>query len=234
LDLGKGVTMKLVLIRPGKFMMGSPDSEQGHEGNEGPQHEVTISKPFYMGVTEVTQAQYEAVVGTHASANRGPANPVERVSWEEATEFCRRLSQKTHKTLRLPTEAEWEYACRAGSKTRFFFGESDDALDEHAWHSGNSAGITHPVGQKKPNAWGLYDMAGNMWEWCQDFYGDYASGAATDPAGPDSGTHRVLRGGAWHFKPIYCRSAVRSFSTSDNHTFDFGFRVAASVPAPAR
>jgi formylglycine-generating enzyme required for sulfatase activity len=234
LDLGKGVGLKLVLIRPGKFMMGSPDSEQGHEGNEGPQHEVTISKPFYMGVTEVTQAQYEAVVGTHASANRGPANPVERVSWEEATEFCRRLSQKTHKTLRLPTEAEWEYACRAGSKTRFFFGESDDALDEHAWHSGNSAGITHPVGQKKPNAWGLYDMAGNMWEWCQDFYGDYASGAATDPAGPDSGTHRVLRGGAWHFKPIYCRSAVRSFSTSDNHTFDFGFRVAASVPAPAR
>jgi formylglycine-generating enzyme required for sulfatase activity len=197
LDLGKGVLMKLVLIRPGKFMMGSPDSEEGHKADEGPQHQVTISKPFYMGVTEVTQAQFEAVMGTNPSKFKGPTNPVESVTWDEAVEFCRRLSEKTGKTFRLPTEAEWEYACRAGTKTRFSFGDSESVLGDYAWCTSNSGGKTHPVGQKKPNAWGLYDMHGNVWEWCADWFGDYSSGSSTDPQGPGSGGSRVLRGGSW-------------------------------------
>jgi formylglycine-generating enzyme required for sulfatase activity len=197
LDLGKGVTMKLVLIGPGKFMMGSPDSEQGRGSKEGPQHEVVISKPFYMGVTEVTQAQYEAVMGTNPSQFKGPTNPVENVSWSEAVEFCRKLSEKTGKTFRLPTEAEWEYACRAGTKTRFSFGDSDSVLGDYVWYKSNSGGKTHPVGQKKPNAWGLYDMHGNVWEWCADWLGPYSSKASVDPQGADPGGARVLRGGAW-------------------------------------
>jgi len=164
LDLGGGVTMKMVLIRPGKFVMGSPDSEEGHQRNEGPQHEVTISKPFYMGVTEVTQAQYEAVMGTNPSHFRGPTNPVETVSWIDATEFCRKLFEKTRQAVRLPTEAEWEYACRAGTRTAYSFGDDPVALGEHAWWAGNSDKTTHSVGQKKPNAWGLYDMHGNVRE----------------------------------------------------------------------
>ena len=203
LDLGKGVTMKLVLIRPGKFMMGSPDSEQGRGDNEGPQHEVVITKPFYVGVTEVTQAQYEAVMGTNPSKFKWPTNPVDSVIWDEAVEFCRRLSEKTGKAVRLPTEAEWEYACRAGSKMRFSFGGSDSALGDYAWYgsnSGDSGGVqfrTHPVGQKRPNAWGLYDMHGNVYEWCADGYGPYSSEASTDPQGAGSGGTRVVRGGSW-------------------------------------
>jgi formylglycine-generating enzyme required for sulfatase activity len=234
LDLGKGVAMRLVLIRPGKFMMGSSDSEQGRLGNEGPQHEVVITKPFYMGVTEVTQAQYEAVMGTNPSAFKGPMNPVESVSWDEAVEFCRRLSEKTGKTVRLPTEAEWEYACRAGTTTAFSFGDADSALGDYAWYSANSGNKTHPVGRKKPNAWGLYDMHGNVAEWCQDFQGGYAAGAVTDPAGPGSGTSRVLRGASWRTNPDYCRSASRNYRTPDSRGNYCGFRVAVSVSAPGR
>jgi len=227
LDLGKGVTMKLVLIRPGKFMMGSPDSEQGRQGDEGPQHEVVITKPFYMGVTEVTQAQYEAVMGTNPSKFKGPTNPVDSVTWDEAVEFCRRLSEKTGKTVRLPTEAEWEYACRAGTKTRFSFGDSDSVLGDYAWYKSNSGGKTNPVGQKKPNPWGLYDMHGNVWEWCADWYGDYPKGAVTDPQGPAAGTSRVLRGGSLLYDPKYFRSASRiRLTPPDTRAHDCGFRCA--------
>jgi formylglycine-generating enzyme required for sulfatase activity len=228
LDLGKGVTLKLVRIRPGKFMMGSPDSEQGHDGNEGPQHEVAISKSFYMGVTEVTQAQYEAVMGTNPSKFNGSANPVDTVSWDDCTSFCRKLSEKTGKTVRLPTEAEWEYACRAGSKTPFSCGDAENALAEYAWFSGNSGKQTHPVGQKKPNAWGLYDMHGNVYEWCQDWFGAYAAGAVTDPARPSWGSGRVLRGGNCYSGPE-CRSAFRQGIDPGKRYFDFGFRVAMDL-----
>jgi formylglycine-generating enzyme required for sulfatase activity len=196
LDLGKGVLMKLVLIRPGNFMMGSPDLEKERMANEGPQHEVTISNPFYLGVTEVTQTQYQAVMGANPSQFKGPTNPVERVSWHEAVEFCRRLSEKAGKIFRLPTEAEWEYACRAGTKTRYSFGDSESVLGDYAWSGSNSGGKTHPVGQKKPNPWGLYDMNGNVWEWCADWSGSYSSKSSTDPKGADSGWARVTRGGA--------------------------------------
>jgi formylglycine-generating enzyme required for sulfatase activity len=223
LDLGDGVTMKLALIRPGKFMM----------GEEKDRHEVALSKPFYMGVTEVTQAQYQAVMGTNPSTFKGETNPVEIVSWNDATEFCKKLSEKTRRAVRLPTEAEWEYACRAGTATAFSFGDAGSALGDYAWYTSNSGSTTHPVGQKKPNAWGLYDMHGNVWEWCADWYGDYPKVAVTDPQGAASGASRVLRGGSWDYNPDVCRAAYRfNFSPVSRRNYGYGFRVAVSVSAP--
>jgi len=228
-DLGGGVTMKLVLIPAGKFMMGSPESEKGREAKEGPQHEVTLSKPFYMGVTEATQAQYQAVMGANPSQVKGETNPVDQVSWNDATEFCKKLSEKTRRAVRLPTEAEWEYACRAGSKTRFCFGDAEEGFEDYGWYGANSGNTTHPVGQKKPNAWGLYDMHGNVWEWCSDWYGEYAAGQAADPTGPAKGEDRVLRGGCWGDGPQACRLARRNWSGPDGRYGNFGLRVVVVV-----
>jgi formylglycine-generating enzyme required for sulfatase activity len=229
LDLGNRVTVKLVRIRPGTFMMGSPDSEQGRDMNEGPQHEVTISKPFYMGVTEVTQAQYEAVMGGNPSIFKGATNPADNISWNDATEFCKKLSEKTGKKVRLPTEAEWEYACRAGSKTKFCFGDSDAGLADYAWYKANSGDTTHPVGQKKPNAWGLYDMHGNVWEWCANWLGDYPKGVVTDPQGPETGSAPVLRGGGWGDFPPVCRPALRFKRNSGYRYSNVGLRAVVEV-----
>jgi len=232
LDLGNGVTMKLVLIRPGKFMMGSPDSEQGRNANEGPQHGVVITKPFYMGVTEVTQAQYEAVMGTNPSAFKGPANPVDSVKWYETVHFCRKLSEKTGKTVRLPTEAEWEYACRAGTKTRYSFGDSDRTLGDYAWYKGNSEDKPHPAGRKKPNAWGLYDMHGNVAEWCADWYGPYSSEASTDPQAVGdprvSEGRRVVRGGAYGSPVIDGFRCADRLDHHPNGGYINGFRCAST------
>ncbi|MCY2930077.1 MAG: formylglycine-generating enzyme family protein [Planctomycetota bacterium] len=226
LDLGKGVVLKLVVIPAGKFTMGSPESEKDRGVSEGPPRAVTISKAFCLGVYEVTQEQYEAVMGANPSAFKGAKNPAEQVSWDDAVEFCKKLSAKTGKAARLPTEAQWEYACRAGGRTRFGFGETDAALGEYAWCNTNSGGTTHPVGQKKPNAWGLYDMHGNVWEWCSDWYEEsYANAGTRDPQGVASGTRRVLRGGCWGFYPQYCRSACRSWGTPPSRAAFCGFRV---------
>jgi formylglycine-generating enzyme required for sulfatase activity len=223
IDLGGGVTMKLVLIPAGKFMM----------GEEKDRHEVTISKPFYIGVTEVIQPQYQAIMGTNPSNFKGATKPVESVPWDDATEFCKKLSEKTRQAVRLPTEAEWEYACRAGTATAFSFGDADSALGDYAWYSANRGfDTTHPVGQKKPNAWGLYDMHGNVFEWCADWYGDYPKGAVTDPQGPASGTNRVLRGGCWEYDPALCRSASRYIYLPGLRHDYYGFRVVVSVSAP--
>jgi formylglycine-generating enzyme required for sulfatase activity len=159
---------------------------------------------------EVTQQQYEKVMGTNPSTTKGPQNPVEKVSWNDAVEFCRKLSalpaeKSAGYVYRLPTEAEWEYACRAGTQTAYSFGDSESELGDYAWYDKNAGGTTHPVGSKKPNAWGLYDMHGNVFEWCQDWYGSYPSGSVTDPTGESSGSHRVVRGGAGTASP----SAVR-------------------------
>ena len=185
-----------------------------------------------MGVYEVTQEQYEAVMGTNPSMFKGPENPVEQVSWNDAVEFCKKLSTKTGKMVRLPTEAQWEYACRAGSKTAFGYGDDADYsnLGDYAWYTNNSESKTHPVGQKKPNAWGLYDMHGNVWEWCSDWHAEsYANAKTTDPQGPGSGTHRVVRGGGWCNDPQGCRSAFRFRLTPDRRDYNIGFRVAVDL-----
>jgi formylglycine-generating enzyme required for sulfatase activity len=227
LDLGKNVTMNLVLIPAGKFVMGSPSNENKRDNDEGPQREVSISRPFYMGVYEVTQDQYEAVMGNNPSKYEGATNPVERVSWKNAMEFCKNLSQKTGKIITLPTEAQWEYACRAGTQTSFYFGSNDASLGDYAWYSGNRRNNEpHPVGQKKPNAFDLYDMHGNIWEWCADWYaGSYANASTKDPSGPNTGQYRVVRGGCWGDSAGGCRSAFRLRRSPGRRYYSSGFRV---------
>ena len=240
-ELTNSIGMKLVLIPKGTFMMGSPESEEDRDTDEL-QHEVTLSKDFYLGVTEVTQAQYEKVMGKNPSYFQGvevqggsSQHPVEMVSWEDAVEFCKKLSglpeeKAAGRVYRLPTEAEWEYAFRAGSKTAYSFGESSKSLGDYAWFDGNSNGQTHPVGKKKANAWGLYDMHGNVWEWCSDWYGDYTKGAVSDPTGAREGALRVDRGGSWNDGAAVCRSADRGRKYPSSRSLDNGFRVALSSP----
>ena len=237
LDLGDGVTMKFVRIEAGKFTMGSPESENDRDKDEGPQRQVTMSSPFYMGVTEVTQSQYKAVMGSQpwdgqTYAKAGADNAASYINWDEATAFCAALSKKTGRTVRLPTEAEWEYACRAGTTTAYGFGDDASNLGDYAWYNGNTLDkgemYAHPVGRKKPNAWGLYDMHGNVWEWCGDWYADsYANADTRDPKGPTKGEARVLRGGSWGHDPQFCRAARRSRGTpgSRNYYHGGGFRV---------
>lgn len=227
LDLDGNVTMKLVLIPAGKFLMGSPDNEKDRGSDEGPQREVTITKSFHMGVCPVTQEQFEAVMGTNPSKFKGAANPVSSVSWNDSVEFCRKLAQRTGRKVRLPTEAEWEYACRAGSQSRFFFGDDDKSLGDYGWYWDNSAGVTHPVGQKKSNAFGLYDMHGNVWQWCSDYYVDsYEKAPDKDPEVSKAGDYRVLRGGSWNYRAAGCRCAVRTARPANDRTSTvISFRV---------
>ena len=250
LDLGGAVTLDLVLIPPGEFMMGSgqsaaevarldSDGKAGWYEDEHPQHLVRITKPFYMGVTEVTQGQYEAVTGRNPSSGPKVAqHPVEEVSWHDAVEFCRKLSARTGREVRLPTEAEWEYACRAGTTTPFHTGNTistDQATYDGTYTYGTGGKVTYrtgpmPVGSFKANGWGLFDMHGSAWEWCQDWYdgGYYRQGTADDPSGPTNGDYRVLRGGSGRGNPGYCRSANR-FRTYPWDAHDvFGFRVVVS------
>jgi formylglycine-generating enzyme required for sulfatase activity len=231
-ELTNSIGMKFRLIQPGTFMMGSPESELGCRSNER-QHEVTLTQPFSMGIYPVTQSEYARIMGSNRSYFKGDRHPVEQVSWEDATEFIQKLNglpeeRAAGRVYRLPTESEWEYACRTGSSTAYCFGEDEARLGEYAWYDSNSGGKTHPVGQKKPNAWGLYDMHGNICEWCSDWYGDYPSGAVTDPTGPSTGSYRVFRGGSWGVLDVYCRSAFRfRFDPSDGY-FHLGFRLALS------
>ena len=213
------VGMLLVPIPAGTFTMG--------EGKTA--HKVTLTQAFYLGVYEVTQQQYEKVMGSKPSNFKGPQNPVEQVSWNDAVEFCRKLSEQEGVEYRLPTEAEWEYACRAGTTTKYSFGDIESELADYAWYDENSGDTTHPVGSKKPNAWGLYDMHGNVWEWCEDWYESYPSGSLTDPTGASSGSDRVYRGGCWSIQlPIYCRSAFRYRDSPDDRIRNLGFRVLRS------
>jgi len=232
-DLGGGVKMEFVLIRPGTFLMGNPKSEAGRSDDET-QHKVTLTKPFYMGKHEVTQGQWTKVMGSNPSdfKNAGDNAPVENVSWDDCQTFLRKLGEKAPgKTFRLPTEAEWEYACRAGTTTKFCFGDDEGGLTEYGWFTSNSGSTTHPAGEKKPNAWGLYDMHGNVGEWCADWYGEN-KGDATNPVGAASGTHRVLRGGGWVCNAYFCRSAYRDRSTPDYADDARGLRL--SLPTGQR
>jgi len=239
-EITNSIGMKLVLIPKGTFTMGSAAAEEGADGDEQ-QHEVTISQTYYLGTTEVTQGQFERVMDynpswflTRVMLKDSSMHPVEKVSWEEAVQFCKRLSalpaeRAAGRVYRLPTEAEWEHACRAGTETAFSFGDDADALGDHAWWGINSEESTHPVGEKKPNAWGLYDMHGNVWEWCSDWYGDYPQEAVTDPKGAPGGFGRVYRGGGWGFSARLCRSACRENAFEPSYAnFSLGFRVAMS------
>jgi formylglycine-generating enzyme required for sulfatase activity len=200
-------------------------------GDDKPAHRVTITRPFYVGRTEVTQAQWQAVMGGTPSLFTGAALPVEQVSWNDCQAFVKKVSAAAGQTCRLPSEAEWEYACRAGSGSAYSFGDDEAQLGAHAWFDANSASTTHPVGGKKPNRWGLHDMHGNVWEWCQDWHGDYGSVSQEDPDGAEKGGLRVLRGGGWDFNPVHCRSAYRI--RLDGRSGLIGFRVVLpAAPGP--
>jgi len=226
-DLGNGVKLELVLIQPGTFMMGAENITD----NEKPVHKVTLTKPFYMGKYEVTQEQWQLVAGDNPSQFKEGADagrrPVEQVSWDDInTKFLPKLAERMPKGLkaRLPTEAEWEYSCRAGT-TGDYAGE----LDDMGWYSENSEDKSHPVGKKKPNAWGLYDMHGNVWEWCADLKADYTADAVTDPRGATSSKFRMGRGGAWCVGDNYSKSAFRDWGTQDFRSIRLGFRLAVDV-----
>ncbi len=228
----RGMTFELIPV--GTFTMGSPTDELGRNDDET-QHEVTLTKDFYLQTTEVTQGQWKAVMGQNPShfSDCGDDCPVEQVSWDDVQEFIEKLNEmEGTDTYRLPTEAEWEYACRAGSTTAFANGEitnteyDDPNLDQIGWYGGNSDNKTHPVAQKEPNDWGLYDMHGNVWEWCQDRDGDYPIGQVTDPTGPSSGTYRMFRGGGWNYYAWNCRSAFRGRDDPGFRGDRSGFRVA--------
>jgi formylglycine-generating enzyme required for sulfatase activity len=229
-DLGGGVTMEMVLISAGEFMMGSPDDGKNRFTNEGPQHKVKITKPFYMGKYEVTQAQWQRVMGNNPSPVKGSDKlPVETVSWDDCQDFLKKVNAMGPGVFRLPTEAEWEYACRAGTTTRFYSGDDDGGLDAIAWHGRNSGKKPHEVGGKAANPFGLYDMSGNVWEWCSDWFAPYANAGETDPTGPGAGTYRVLRGGSWGYAPQGCRSAQRLWSLPNSRNDAAGFRVAVDL-----
>jgi len=264
----------MVFIPPGTFRMGSPANEVDRYSDEGPQTAVTISRGFWMGKYEVTQGEYLAVMGSNPSNFTGDTNrPVESVSWDDATNYCATLTERerlagrigTNSVYRLPTEAEWEYACRAWTSTRFSYGDDPGQtiptgvgvgyttvgytnLIHYAWYEGNSEGTTHPVGQKLPNPWGMYDMHGNVWEWCQNWGAPgLPGGSVIDPAGPDSVdpdwggiSYRVIRGGSYMGFDFYdsvkiCRSASRGFRAPDGNSYgsgSFGFRVVLAPGQP--
>ena len=229
LDLGNGVSLTLVYIPGGTFWMGSKDDDPKADDDEKPRHQVTLPA-FWMGETPVTQGQYQAVMGSNPSHFEGDLHrPVERVSWNDADRFCQELSRKlSQEIISLPSESQWEYACRGGTDTRYFFGDDAAQLGNYAWYYGNSGNETHPVKQKKPNAWGLYDMHGNVWEWCADQWHDNYQGAPTDGSAwlsSDESKHRLLRGGSWDLTAEYCRSAYRYLGTPDGRDHSIGFRV---------
>jgi formylglycine-generating enzyme required for sulfatase activity len=228
--------LELLWVGPGTFTMGSTPEEPLRHRAEGPQTRVMLSRGFWLGKTEVTQAQYEAVTGANPSRfkNVGPKAPVENVSWLDAMEFCRQLNEREAAAGRLPegyaytlpTEAQWEYAYRAGTR-----GDYPGEPAAMSWNAGNSGDTTHVVAQRTPNAWGFYDMAGNVLEWCYDWYGDYPGGEVTDPSGPRRGHYRMARGGSWRTDTRLARSAARSGGSEGRRDYTIGFRLALSPVA---
>jgi len=222
------IGMEFVWIPAGSFMMGADQNFEDAFEDELPRHKVTISRPFYIGEYEVTQEQWVAIMGNNPSRFKDRKRPVEQVSWDEAMEFIQKLNKKEMTDgYRLPTEAEWEYVARAGSDTVYCYGDDADDLNQYAWFKGNSGGKTHPVAKLKKNAWGVYDMHGNVWEWCQDRYGDgyYANSLLKDPKGPATGSLRIGRGGSWESDTKHCRSAVRYHDSPADRDPDVGFRL---------
>lgn len=203
-----GVSFEMVHVEGGTFSMGATSEQEDADSNEVPVHSVTLNS-YYIGKTEVTQALWQAVMGSNPSNFKGADLPVECVSWNDCQEFIQKLNRLTGRNFRLPTEAEWEFACRGGNNSRGYKYSGSNDIDNVAWYWDNSGGKTHPVGTKAPNELGIYDMSGNVWEWCSDWYADYTSYSQTDPTGPQSGSNRVYRGGSWYFRARICRSSDR-------------------------
>lgn len=220
-----GVTFKMIYVEGGTFTMGCT-SEQGGEcdSDENPSHQVSLGD-FWIGETEVTQALWKAVMGSNPSYFKGDNLPVERVSWNDCQEFIRKLNQLTGKTFRLPTEAEWEYAARGGKHSCGYKYAGSNSVGEVGLYDSNSDNKTHPVKTKKANELGLYDMSGNVWEWCSDWCGNYSGSALSGPKGPSSGLYRVLRGGGWYYDARGCRVSNRYGIDPDYRGSDFGFRL---------
>jgi len=223
--LTKKVSIEMILCPPGQFMMGSPDNEKDRYPDEGPQSLVTIEQPFWLGKYPVTQSQWKAVMGNNPSHFKGPDNPVEQVSWFDCKEFVNKLDCE----FDLPTEAQWEYGCRAGTTTRFFFGSKEEDLKQYGWYYDNS-NRTHPVGQLKPNPWGFYDIVGNTWQWCQDIYLSYPYRYTKllDLLLPKDSS-RILRGGSWYGNAYGCRSAYRGRYGPGGRYGYSGFRLSRIV-----
>jgi formylglycine-generating enzyme required for sulfatase activity len=228
-EIAPGIKMTFCWCHPGEFIMGSPETEEGRRENENQVH-VTLTKGFWMAKTQVTQKQWAAIMGDNPSYYKGDNLPVECVSWNDAQEFLEKLNEKIGNTdggkMVLPTQAQWEYACRAGELGPY----SGGTIDEVAWYADNSKGKTHPVGMKKSNAWGLHDMHGNIWEWCEDWWDGKLQGGV-DPSGPASSSYRLSRGGSWYNFACHCRAADRFIRSQLGSLNGLGFRVArSSVP----
>ena len=240
------IGMELIEIPAGKFTMGSPEDEKDRRENEA-QVPVTLTKPFSLGKTEVTQGQWKEVMGSEpwkrqTNTIKGENVSASHVKYDDAADFCERLTDlerkagklKADEEYRLPTEAEWEYVCRAGTTTAFSFGDDESKLGEYAWFDGNAGDAgekyNHKVGLKKPNPWDLHDIHGNVFEWCSDWYGEKLSGG-TDPAGPNGGSYRMFRGGGWWYYAGSCRSAFRNYDVPSYRSGSLGFRVARSQSA---
>jgi formylglycine-generating enzyme required for sulfatase activity len=242
-DLPGGTTIEMVWIEPGTFMMGSLLSERDQDSDEGPQHQVTIRRGFWLGKYELTQAQWESVMGTRPwmeqafsfMVGEGLNHPAVYISWADLGVFVGELNEAEGREIyRLPTEAEWEYACRAGTTTKWSFGDDVSQLVEYAWYYNNAFDMgemyAHAVGTKLPNPWGLYDMHGNVWEWCQDWKGSYLSGSQVDPVGLSSGSARVVRSGGFYYYDLYLRSANRNRHSPGKRDYFIGARLVRQEP----
>ncbi len=229
-----GVSFKMVSVSGGTFLMGAQNTDSSSSNYdadaydfEAPVHNVTLSD-YQIGETEVTQALWQAVMNNNPSYFKGDNLPVETVSWNDCQEFITKLNQATGKTFRLPTEAEWEFAARGGTKSQGYKYSGSNTIGDVAWYTENSGDKTHEVGTKQANELGLYDMSGNVWEWCSDWYGEYSSSAQSDPTGPSTGSYRVQRGGSWYDGAWGCRVAIRSGYTPTYRNYYFGLRLALS------
>ena len=220
-----GIKYNMVWVEGGTFRMGAtPEQDSDAYSDEKPVHSVTLSS-YYIGKTEVTQALWKAVMGTNPSCFKGNNLPVECVSWNDCQKFIRKLNALTGQHFRLPTEAEWEFACRGGNNSRGYKYSGSNYIDNVAWYWDNSGKKTHPVATKLPNELGIYDMSGNVWEWCSDWYDKYSSGAQTNPKGPYDGSYRMVRGGSWYFGEVNCSSFLRSFNGPGGRYYYYGLRL---------
>ena len=224
-----GICIEMVKVEGGTFMMGATSEMKNPNSNEKPVHQVTLTNDYYMGKYEVTQALWQAVMGSNPSEYKGDNLPVETVSWNDCQKFISKLNSLTGRKFRLPTEAEWEYAARGGKESRGYQYSGSSNISDVAWYDENSGSKTHPVGTKQANELGIYDMTGNVWEWCSDWYSSYSSSSQTNPTGSDSGSARVSRGGGWFNDASYCRLSVRFYYTPDFRLDILGLRLALSV-----